>query len=180
MSKSGAAKRYAIALFELAKEHNQVAKFDQELRVIQQVLAENNQLYKALEAPGISLADKHAMINTLSAGASAMITNTLKLLVERRRTNEIAAVCDEFIKLSNEERGVADALVYSARPLTEEEQTNVSHTFARKVGKQTLNIESIVDSNLLGGLKVQIGNRIFDGTLRGKLDRLQKQLTTNL
>jgi len=179
MSKSGAAKRYAIALFELAKEHNQVAKYDQELRVIKQVMDENSEVSKALESPGVSTADKHAIINTLAAHASITVSNTLKLLVERRRSNEIAAVCEEFIKLSNEERGVADATVYSARPLTEAEETNVSQTFARKVGKQTLNIENIVDSNLLGGLKVQIGNRIFDGTLRGKLDRLQKQLTTN-
>ena len=58
MSKSGAAKRYAIALFELAKEQNQVAKYDQELRVIKQVLDENNEVSKALESPGVSAADK--------------------------------------------------------------------------------------------------------------------------
>ncbi|MCP3761472.1 F0F1 ATP synthase subunit delta [Domibacillus sp. A3M-37] len=180
MSKSGAAKRYAIALFELAKEKNEVAKYDQELRVIKQVIDENSEISKLLESPNLSVADKQALVNTLAAHASVTVLNTLKLLVERRRANEIVAVCEEFIKLSNEERGIADATVFSTRPLTEAEKVSVSHTFSRKVGKQTLNIENIVDPNLLGGLKVRIGNRIFDGTLRGKLNRLEKQLTTNL
>lgn len=179
MSKSGAAKRYAIALFELAKENNQVAKFEQELRVVKQVVGENKELLNVLESPKLSLADKQAFVSTLSAHASVTVLNTLKLLVERGRADEIPAVCDEFIELSNEERGVADAIVYSVRPLTQSEQENVSKTFSRKVGKLTLNIENIVDPSLLGGLKVRIGNRIFDGSLRGKLNRLEKQLTTN-
>ncbi|WNS81122.1 F0F1 ATP synthase subunit delta [Domibacillus sp. DTU_2020_1001157_1_SI_ALB_TIR_016] len=180
MSKSGAAKRYAIALFELAKENNQVAKFDQEVRIVKEVIEENGEVAKALESPNLSLADKQALVNTLAAHASTAVLNTLKLLVERRRADEIGTVCEEFIQLSNQERGMAEAIVYSARPLTEAEAASVSQTFARKVGKQTLTIENIVDSNVLGGLKVRIGNRIFDGTLQGKLDRLQKQLTTNL
>ncbi|WP_046174584.1 F0F1 ATP synthase subunit delta [Domibacillus indicus] len=180
MSKSGAAKRYAIALFELAQEHNQVAKYDQEIRIVKEVIDGDSEISKVLEAPSLSLADKQALVNTLTAHASVTVSNLLKLLVERRRANEISAVCEEFIHLANEERGIAEAVVFSTRPLTEEEEASVSHTFSRKVGKQTLNIENIVDPNLLGGLKVRIGNRIFDGTLRGKLNRLEKQLTTNL
>jgi F-type H+-transporting ATPase subunit delta len=66
--------------------------------------------------------------------------------------------------------------VYSTRPLTEAEQQALSATFAAKVGKQSLRIENIVDTNLLGGIKLRIGNRIFDGSLRGKLERLERQL----
>ncbi|OXS79002.1 F0F1 ATP synthase subunit delta [Domibacillus enclensis] len=180
MSKSGAAKRYAIALFELAKEQKQVVEIEQELRVVKQVFGESKELLTVLEAPKLSAEQKQAMIVSAFGQASAPVVNTLKLLVQRHRTNEIPAVCDEYITLANEERGTADAIVYSVRPLSPIEETAVSQAFSRKVGKQTLNIENIVDPNLLGGLKVRIGNRIFDGTLRGKLNRLEKKLTTNL
>ncbi|OLN24160.1 F0F1 ATP synthase subunit delta [Domibacillus antri] len=179
MSKSGAAKRYAIALFELAKEQNQVVEIEQELRVVKQVFSENKELQTLLESPKLSIVNKQAFVQSAFAQASSPVVNTLKLLVQRHRTIEVTFVCDEFIELANEERGTADARVYSVRPLSPVEETAVSAAFSRKVGKQTLNIENIVDPELLGGLKVRIGNRIFDGSLRGKLNRLEKQLTTN-
>jgi F-type H+-transporting ATPase subunit delta len=179
MSKSGAEKRYAIALFELAKEQHQVAEIEQELRVVKQVFSENKELQTVLESPKLSISNKQALIQSAFAKASAPVVNTLKLLVQRHRTDEVSSVCDEYIELANKERGTANALVYSVRPLSSIEETAVSSAFSRKVGKQTLNIENIVDPNLLGGLKVRIGNRIFDGSLRGKLNRLEKQLTTN-
>lgn len=179
MSKSGAAKRYAIALFHLAKEQNQVAEIEQELRVVKHVFSDNKEIVSILEAPKLSGEQKQALIVSAFSQASQPVVNTLKLLVQRHRSSEITAVADEYIKLANEERGTADATVYSVRPLSPVEETAVSSAFSRKVGKQQLNIENVVDPSLLGGLKVRVGNRIFDGTLRGKLDRLEKQLTSN-
>ncbi|OKL37583.1 F0F1 ATP synthase subunit delta [Domibacillus mangrovi] len=179
MSKSGAEKRYAIALFELAKEQHQVAEIEEELRVVKQVFSENKELQTILKSPKLSIANKQALIQSAFAKASAPVVNTLKLLVQRHRNDEITSVCNEYIELANEERGTADAFVHSIRPLSPIEETAVISAFSRKVGKQTLNIENIVDPDLLGGLKVRIGNRIFDGSLRGKLNRLEKQLTTN-
>ena len=64
----------------------------------------------------------------------------------------------------------------STRALTETEYEAISSTFAAKVGKKSFRIENIIDSNLLGGISVQIGNRIYDSSLRGKLERLERQL----
>ena len=66
--------------------------------------------------------------------------------------------------------------MYSVRPLTEDEQTALSSSFAKKVGKQSLRITNVTDENLLGGIKVQIGTRIYDGSLQGKLTRLEREL----
>lgn len=86
---------------------------------------------------------------------------------------------DEYKTLSNDALNVADAKVYSVRPLSAEEQATLSAVFAAKVGKASLNISNIVDSSLIGGVKIRIGNRIFDGSVSGKLERLGRQLTTN-
>lgn len=98
------------------------------------------------------------------------------ILIDRHREDYIAEMADHFIELANDERGIAEAKVYSVRPLTEAESEALSSVFASKVGKQSLRIENIVDSNLLGGIKLRIGNRIFDGSLRGKLERMERQL----
>ena len=78
--------------------------------------------------------------------------------------------------LSNEAQGVAEAKVYSTRALTEEERANISTAFAKNVGKQSLRIENIVDPSIIGGMRVQIGNRIYDSSLSTKLDRLKRNL----
>ena len=98
------------------------------------------------------------------------------LLIERHREDEISDVADHFVNMANDARGIAEAKVYSIRPLTDAECEALSSSFAVKVGKKSLRIDNIVDTNLLGGIKLRIGNRIFDGSLRGKLDRLERQL----
>jgi F-type H+-transporting ATPase subunit delta len=98
------------------------------------------------------------------------------ILIDRHREDQISEVVDGFIELANDARGIAEAKVYSVRPLTDEERAAISQTFAEKIGKQWLRIENIVDTNLLGGIKLRIGNRIYDGSLRGKLDRLERKL----
>ena len=86
------------------------------------------------------------------------VQNTLQLMVDRHRTDAIVAMADEFIELANDAKSVADAKVYSVRPLTEAETEAVSTAFATKIGKNTLRITNITDSNLLGGIKLRIGN----------------------
>jgi F-type H+-transporting ATPase subunit delta len=98
------------------------------------------------------------------------------ILIDRHREDQIVDVANEFLELANDEMGIAEAQVYSTRELTDAEREAISSVFAAKVGKKSLKIENIVDSNLLGGIRLRIGNRIYDGSLRGKLDRLERKL----
>ena len=104
------------------------------------------------------------------------VQNTLLIMIERHRTDSIAEMAQEFIELANNAKSVAEATVYTVRPLTDSESEAVSSVFAAKVGKRTLKITNIADSSILGGIKLRIGNRIFDGSVNGKLERLRRQL----
>jgi F-type H+-transporting ATPase subunit delta len=176
MMGSMVAKRYALALFSLAKEQNLIDQVEEELRVVKEVFVLNEELRAVLESPKVAKETKKAIITNAFASVNPYVLNTLMLLVDRHRENQIMAAADEFTALANEERGVESATVYSVRPLTEAERTALSASFAKKIGKQSLRIENAVDSQMLGGIKVRIGNRIFDGSLRGKLDRLGRTL----
>lgn len=170
------AKRYALALFQLAKEQQLLEKVGEELRIVKEVLFVNDELKAILKSPKV-LKDKKKEILTEAFGSlNTYVLNTLMLLVDRHRADEIHAVAEEFIELSNEENGIEEADVYTIRPLTDEEKLALSASFAAKIGKKALQIENIVDSDLLGGIKIRIGNRIYDGSLRGKLDRLERKL----
>lgn len=176
MTSSMIAKRYALALFQIAKEHNLLDEMEEELRVVKEVFTYSSDLKAVLQSPKLEPSEKKTILTTAFASMNQYVVNTLLLLIDRHREEELVAVADEFIELANEERGIAEAEVYTTRLLTEDERKAFSSIFAAKVGKKALRIENIVDTDLLGGVRLRIGNRIYDGSLRGKLDRLERKL----
>lgn len=176
MTGSTIAKRYALALFQLANEHQLLDQMEEELRVVKDVVNHNSELKAVLKSPKLSIVKKKEILNDAFSSVNTYVLNTLLILIERHREDQISDVAEHFIHLANVERGIAEAKVYSIRPLTAVESEALSVSFAAKVGKRSLRIENIVDLNMLGGIKLRIGNRIFDGSLRGKLERLERQL----
>ncbi|WP_391207508.1 F0F1 ATP synthase subunit delta [Psychrobacillus sp. L4] len=176
MSNSTAAKRYAIALFELAQQKNELRSVEEDLRELKIVWNTNKELNTLFTSPKLSLDKKKELIRQIFTTANPIVINTLLVLIDKKRLGEVGNIINEFMTLSNEAQGVADAKVYSTRALTEEERTNISIAFAKNVGKQSLRIENIVDPSIIGGIRVQIGNRIYDSSLITKLDRLKRNL----
>ncbi|WP_413783006.1 F0F1 ATP synthase subunit delta [Planococcus halocryophilus] len=134
------------------------------------------ELYNLIVSPKLSSDKRTNLINEVFSGANPFVVNTLQLMAQRKRLNEVSSMVDEFVALSNDAQGIEDAEVYSTRPLTEEERSSISSVFAKKIGKQSLRIENIIDPSLLGGLRIQIGNRIYDSSVSTKLARLKRQL----
>ncbi|MEJ9210504.1 F0F1 ATP synthase subunit delta [Bacillus smithii] len=177
MSNSIVANRYAAALFQVAKENDQVALIGEQMRVVKEVLQQTPELLFFLKLPKVDMSKKKELVQQAFSTASPFIVNTLLLMMENHREDNLLEMAEEYIALANNERGIAEATVTSVRPLNEEEKSSLSAVLAEKVGKQTLKIENVVDPKLLGGLKVRIGNRIIDGSLRGKLDRLKQLIS---
>jgi F-type H+-transporting ATPase subunit delta len=176
MSNSMVAKRYALALFQIAKEQQLLEVVEEELRVVKEVIQYNNDLKAVLKSSKLPIAKKKEILRTAFASVNGYVLNTLLILIDRHREDEIIEVANQFFELANDEKGLAEADVYSTRELSEAEREAISAVFAPKVGKKSLRIENIVDSELLGGVKLRIGNRIYDGSLRGKLNRLERKL----
>ena len=173
---SQVAERYALALFQIATKHDTVAAVDQDLREVKKVFVGNPELKALISSPKLTVENKKSIISDLFGQANEFVLNTLLLMGERKRLNEVPAMVDAFVQSANEAQGIEDAKVYSIRPLTEEERASISSVFAKKIGKQALRIENIIDPALIGGLRLQIGNRIYDSSVSGKLERLQRQL----
>ncbi|NCU16290.1 F0F1 ATP synthase subunit delta [Pallidibacillus pasinlerensis] len=170
------ANKYALALFQLAEENNLVDQIEEQLKVVKEVFNQEKDFESFLTSPKIGKDTKRELIKNAFGDLNPFILNTLLLLLDRQRVSYIMAVIDEFINISYESKGITKARVESVRPLKDEEKDALATVFAKKLDKNTLEIENTVNEDLLGGIKIQIGNRIYDGSLRGKLDGLKREL----
>jgi F-type H+-transporting ATPase subunit delta len=176
MSKEIVAARYALALFQIANETNTIDQVEEELILVQTVTKDNPELLNVLTHPKVLLEKKKSILSEAFASLSQPVLNTLLILVERQRINVIPELAGHFMKLANEKRGTEDATVYSVRLLKQDELSALSDTFAKKIGKTSLRLRNVIDQDLIGGVKLRIGNRIYDGSISGKLERIERQL----
>src|SRR5690625_2979865 len=172
------AKRYADALFQLAEENNLTSEFVSELDVVETVFEQNESLAPLLASPDVKTTDKLALIDTAFNSIHVFIKNEFKMMVERNRSNVILQMIQEFKNLYNEKNSIAHAVVTSVRSLSADELSNVEETFKKLLNKSALIIENKVDASLLGGIRIRVGNTIYDGTLSNKLRRIEQNLLT--
>ncbi|WP_068777403.1 F0F1 ATP synthase subunit delta [Paenibacillus sp. FJAT-26967] len=176
MSDIVVAKRYARALFEAAKEQSAVAQVETELNEVVQTVQNHAELRKVLDHPNIDVPAKRQLMSSIFAGRlSPLVLNIINLLIDRRRQSLLPIVLSDFVQISNESLGQADATVYTALPLTEAQVKEIAEQFSRMTGKQ-IRVQTVIDPSLLGGITVRIGDRLYDGSLAGKLERLEKSL----
>ncbi|TFB19252.1 F0F1 ATP synthase subunit delta [Filobacillus milosensis] len=178
MSNSVVAKRYAVALFEIGKGKSNLDQLEEELLVVSDVFKNDESLNDFLSNPRVSSGQKKEFIRSVFKDVSKDTLNTLLLLIDKRRMDIVQDTVQEFIAMKNESRGIAEANVYSVRELTEDETQQIQDVFAKKMMINTLRINNIVDPSIIGGLKIRIGNQIYDGTVQTQLKRLEQKLVT--
>jgi len=169
--------RYARALFEAARDKQQVVEVADGLKLAVSALGANDDFRLIWEHPSIAAADKKAMVQEAFEGkVPELVLNTILLMVDKGRESIMAALLASYNEIADEATGQAEAIVYSPAALTAEEAGQVAATFGAITGKK-IRVENIVKPGLLGGLQVRIGDKLYDGSLAGKLQRLEKTLS---
>jgi F-type H+-transporting ATPase subunit delta len=166
--------RYARALFELAEEAKATAAVERDLVALKAMVAESKDLRVLLHSPSFSAESKGAGLAGLAAKAKfhAITAKFLGLLSANRRANALLDVIDSFRKLSANARGVVSAEVVTAQPLSAAQAKGVAAALRTALGKDP-EISTRVDPAILGGIKVRVGSRLFDASLKSKLDSLK-------
>jgi len=171
-------KRYAKGLFQAAQEKGLVAETEAQLKLIVDVIEGDAEFRGFLKAPNITFATKkQVLLQAFGAEVSPIVLNTVGLLIERGREGELPAVLASYLQVAGDALGRADAFVASSAPLSAEEQTKLGERFGALLGKK-VRVTNTVNPELLGGLTVRIGDTLYDGSLKGKLERLDKTLQT--
>jgi len=171
------AKRYARALFLLARERGLEETVGEELRTGCESIFARQELVDFLLRPWIKGETKKSVITTVAetARCSTLVTEFLGLLAARGRLDHLPEIVSVYRQFVDEVRARARAEVRCAVPLTEGDREALSARLGRVVGKQVL-VEEAADSTLLGGFVAQVGSLLLDGSLDGQLTRLRERL----
>lgn len=173
-SLSNVGARYAQALFDLATEQKQVAAVEADLLSLKAAIADSKDLRVLLASPAFKAEDKGKGLAGIAAKAkyNATTKKFLGLLAANGRAAALPAVITGFQRLSADARGAVSAEVTTALPLTAAQAKGVQAALRQALGKDP-EITTRVDPGLLGGIKVKVGSRLFDASLRSKLDSLK-------
>lgn len=168
------ARPYAEAVFALADAGGALAKWSQTLAVMASV-AEHPDVRAVTADPNLRSDQVYALIAGACGDLVTEAQSLLRVLIENDRLAALPQIRDIYEELRNEREGVEDALIASARPLDEGQLAalvaDLEKRFRRKIKPQ---VE--VDANLIGGVRVQVGDEVIDGSVRGKLAAMSAAL----
>lgn len=173
-SVSGLAGRYAVALFELARDQNALDSVGEDLRGLRSLLDESDDLKRLIRSPVLSRDEQGRAIVAIAerAGCHDLTRRFLGLLAHKRRLFALPDVIEAYGVMLARHRGEVSGEVVSAVPLSEAQIEAVQKRLAESTG-QSVRLSTAVDPNLLGGLVVRVGSRMIDASLRTKLQRLE-------
>jgi F-type H+-transporting ATPase subunit delta len=166
--------RYALALFDLAKDEGRIAQVEKDLKEIKAMLRGSSDLRTLVGSPKFNAEAKGKGLAAVGAKARFNPTTQkfLGLLAANGRAGALASVITSFESLAATHRGAISAEVVSAVPLTAAQSKGIQAALRQALGKDP-EIETRVDPSILGGLKVKVGSRLYDASLKSKLDQLK-------
>lgn len=168
-----AAKRYAQAAFQIASEQGAIAAWRAELNDVASVLSDS-QAAGVIADGRVPLARRLEMVDR-ALDVSPLAKNLAKLLVQKGRSGEARAVSDAFGRMADEAEGIAHARVTTAVELTADQLAGIERRLGESLGKRVRAVGT-VDPNIVGGVVVQVGDRLVDGSVRTQLQRLRREL----
>jgi F-type H+-transporting ATPase subunit delta len=178
MAATSVASRYARALADVVQEQKLDAEcMAGELTSLLAMLDESPDLKKVWENPSIPAPQKRALLDAIAqrAGLSKQTRNFVAIMIDHRRVAMLPNAAQEFRAEMNRRMGFVDADVTSARPLGDDERGELEASIGKTIGSRVRATYN-TDPKLLGGTKVRIGSTIYDGSVKGQLERIRERL----
>lgn len=175
-ARTGAAKRYAEAVFETAKAHNSFDRWLSDLAVLVQ-MQQDPDIGSLLASPAVSMSAKKTVVNAYLADTSQEARNLAMLLLQRGRFEVSPQIADHYQRMLNEHRGIATAEVTSAVALDSREMNALEQRLSEITGRRVV-IELTVDPSIIGGIVARVGDQLIDASVKGRLEALRRRLAT--
>jgi F-type H+-transporting ATPase subunit delta len=170
--------QYANALADIALEQGAAGPVLQQLGDFVATYSVSAELRNCLESPGVTQEEKRGVAEKISArlGATKMVRNFLYIVIDHHRAHEFPEILESFQSVLRERQGIADAEIFSAVAMNDAQKKEMTQTLERVTGKK-IEAKFSLDANLLGGALVRVGDTIYDGSLRNRLNGLRERLT---
>lgn len=168
--------RYANALFELAKESSDVINYQKSIRQIDFIFDESPDYIKLLDSYFVSKKEKIDCVDEIfKSHFDATIINFIKVLVINHRIAYYQSIFKEFNSLCNAFQGIEEGTIYSTIPLDKEKIHQIELSIESRNHK-SIELANRIDASIIGGIKVVIGDKVYDDTLKNKLNSLKTLL----
>jgi F-type H+-transporting ATPase subunit delta len=174
---TAAAKRYAKAVFQLAEEEGKVQEWAKRMNAVRELLSDP-EVAAVLTNPTIPNDRRMALISDSPHILDPEATNLAKLLIESNRVGEAGGIEEEFQRLADDAAGRVRATVTTAVELTERDRDRVEEELSKRLGKE-IRMQVVVDPRILGGLKLQYGDRLVDASVSTRLQQLRRRLAAS-
>jgi F-type H+-transporting ATPase subunit delta len=166
---------YADALFAVAKENGKLDEIREQLGQVVDAINQNRELQIFFFSPYFTSAEKREGISKAFVGAEPELVNFLELMAEKHRMPAIFAARRILEDLWAAERKRLEVRLVSAVELDPDVVKRVGEEIERRTGRE-IDLEAVVDRDILGGLVLRVGNMICDASVRGKLERLRREV----
>jgi F-type H+-transporting ATPase subunit delta len=168
---------YATALFEAARDRDRLGPVRDELAQIVEAEAEVPELRELLRNPQLDPRARASAIEDLLSGGEELLRNFLLVLADKGRTGSLEEIAREFERLIAEHEGIVHAELTTAVELSDEEAQKLLRQIEQASGRKVEATRS-VDPDLIGGIVLQVGSHRLDASVRGRLERLRRELVT--
>lgn len=169
------ARPYATAIFEQAKQHNQLNEWLNVLAVLAKI-AEHAELGSWLKS-SVSSEKKIALLMQLLGSQPQEVCNAVTLLAEKKRLDLLAVIYQQYQHSKHLYEQMQSVQVTSAYSLTSVQQTSLQQALSKKIGRN-VELSIVVDAALIGGLIIQVGDEVYDHSIKGQLHQLSQGLLT--
>jgi ATP synthase F1 delta subunit len=166
---------YARSLFEVAKENDELDEIQEQLGQFADALDESRELQLFFFSPYFSSQEKRDAIDKVVDGGNEHFTNFLELIAERHRMPAVFRMRREFDSLWRKENKLLEVRITSAVELDDDLIKSIGSRIEEQTG-QRIDLDANVDSDVIGGLVLRVGNMVMDASVRGRLERLRKEV----
>ena len=174
---TGIASRYATAIFELAKEDRALDAVEADVDALNAALKGSEDFRELIASPVYSRDQQTRAVGAIAErmGLSQIVTNTLKLMASKRRLFTLPHLVTTLRERIAREKGVVTAEVIAATELSQEQRHRLAETLKQQAGRD-IKLNLSVDERLIGGMRVKVGSRMIDTSIRAKLAALQNTM----
>ncbi|MDK2880826.1 MAG: F-type H+-transporting ATPase subunit delta [Clostridia bacterium] len=172
MIEKAVARRYARGLFDVAREQNQVEAVASDLQEVVAALGQNPELRKLLERQWVATKDKKELLKKLwQERVCRLVYSFLELLIDKHRERYLEAIAEVYLDLVRDLKNIIVAEIRTAFPLDPQREAALKQAL-EKMTRKNVELRMSVDSGLIGGLVIKVGDRVYDGSVKKRLQML--------
>ena len=169
------ASRYGLALYSLALEENKIDSWQKDVKTLKSIFEENTDFIMILGSSFLSLEERIEILEKTLVGVDESIVALIDVIMENNRTDLIIDIFESFNSYCNQYRGVSEGLIYSTLKLDQTVIDQIEKKIS-KIENNKVELKNVIDPSLIGGVKIVIKDRIYDGSIKHSIEMMKKDL----